>query len=524
MELNLGNWFLSFLPILTVIILMLLFKWGALRASAMSWLVAVAVGLIAFGGSWLILAWSQVKALVLAANLLVIVWGALLLFSLASEAGTLRAIGLFIPRLSNDRSIQLLLIAWLLTSFLQGMGGFGVAVAVCAPILVAMGYSPILAIVMTTIGHGWAVSFGGMASAFESLIAVAHVPGVLIAPYAAVLFAISFVPTGVIITFLGTGWKGVRHAFPAILAVSFTMGASLYFLNANGFWSLSTIGPSLVGITTIVLLTRLPGYQGIKTAISNGGHELRTRDLVVHLSPYILLVVIGFAVTLIRPMNAFLNQVSFSLTYPEIVSGLGFVTPAESSPIIYPFSHPGMVLFVTVLLSYIVLKRGGMLNHTSPRRILSLTSHNVVDSSLGMIVMAGVSTMMTHVGMTSTLARGIAETINGVIYPLVVPFVGVIGAFLTGTNNNSNILFGALQAEAAALLKLNVPLILAAQHAGGSMGSVMSPTKLIVSCITVGLAGQEGKVLRKLIGYGLIPISVIAVATAIWSWLLGGGA
>ena len=98
---------------------MLLLKWGALRASAVSWLVAVIVSLAAFGGSWLILAWSQVKALVLAANLLVIVWGALLLYSLASEAGTLRAIGLFIPHLSKDRSIQLLLIAWLLASFLQ---------------------------------------------------------------------------------------------------------------------------------------------------------------------------------------------------------------------------------------------------------------------------------------------------------------------------------------------------------------------------------------------------------------------
>jgi len=524
MELTFGNWLLSFLPILTVIVLMLLFKWGALRAGAMSWLVALAVSLIFFGGSWLILAWSQVKALVLAANLLVLIWGALLLYSLASEAGSIRAISLFIPRLSNDRSIQLLLIAWLLTSFLQGMGGFGVAVAVCAPILVGMGFSPILSIVMTAIGHGWAVSFGGMASAFESLIAVTGVPGLLIAPYAAVLFALSFVPTGVIITLLGTGWKGVRHAFPAILAVSLTMGASLYVLNINGFWSLSTIGPSLVGIGTLVLLTCLPGYHGTKDAISNGGQELHTRDLLVHLTPYILLVVIGFAVALIRPLNAFLNRVSISLAYPKIVSGLGFVTPAESSPILHPFSHPGTVLFVTVLLSYLVLKREGMLNHTSPRRILSLTSHNSVDGSLGIVVMAGVSTIMTHVGMTSTLARGIAETINAVIYPAVVPFVGMIGAFLTGTNNNSNILFGALQAEAAALLKLNVPLILAAQHAGASMGSVMSPTKLIVSCITVGLGGQEGKVLRKMIGYGLIPISVVAIATGIWSWLLSGGA
>ena len=524
MELTLGSWLLSFLPILTVIILMLLFKWGALRASAMSWLVAVAVSLIAFGGSWLILAWSQVKALVLAANLLAIVWGALLLYSLASEAGTLRAIGLSIPRLSSDRSIQLLLIAWLLTSFLQGMGGFGVAVAVCAPILVGMGYDPILSIVMTTIGHAWAVSFGGMASAFESLIAVTHVSGMLIAPYSAILFAISFVPTGVIITLLGSGWKGVRHAFPAILAVSLTMGASLYLLNTNGFWSLSTIGPSLVGIATLVLLTRLPGYQGTKIAILNGNQEMNTWNVLVRLTPYILLVAIGFAVALIKPLNTLLNRVSISFPYPEITSGLGFVTPAESSPVIHPLSHPGMVLLVSVLLSYIVLRHEGMLNKNSPRRILSLTMHNGVDASLGMSVMAGVSTTMTHVGMTSTLARGIAETVSKVIYPALVPFVGVIGAFLTGTNNNSNILFGALQAEAASLLKLNVPLILAAQQAGGSMGSVMSPTKLIVGCITVGLGGQEGKVLRKLIGYGLIPITIIAIATAIWSWLLNGGA
>ena len=523
MELTLGNWLLSSLPILTVIILMLLFKWGGLRAGAMSWLVAAAVSLIAFGGSWLILAWSQVKALVLALNMLVIIWGALLLYSLASEVGTIRAIGLFLPRLSNDRSIQLLMIAWLLTSFLQGMGGFGVPVAVCAPILVGMGYDPILSIIMTAIGHGWAVSYGSMATAFESLIAVSGVPGLLIAPYAAILLALSFVPTGVIITFLGTGWKGVRHAFPAILTVSLTMGTTLYLLNTLGLWSLSTIGPSLVGIATLFLLTRLPAYHGVKTAIANGGQELSPRDLLLRLTPYILLVVIGFSVILIQPLNTFLNQVGISFKYPEIISGLGFVTPAESSATIHPFSHPGTVLLVSVLLSSILLKRKGLITRTSPRRIVSVTAHNAVDASLGVVMMAGVSTIMTHVGMTSTLARGIAETINGVIYPVVAPFVGVMGAFLTGSNNNSNILFGALQAEAAALLKLNVPLILAAQNAGGSLGSVMSPTKLIVSCTTVGLGGQEGKVLRKMIGYGLIPIIIVAVATGIWSWLLSSG-
>ena len=523
MELTLGNWLLSFLPVLTVALLMLLFKWGALRAGAASWLVAAVISLAFFGGSWLILAWSQVKALLLAVNMLAIVWGALLLYSLANEVGAIGVIGQIIPRLSNDRSIQLLLIAWLLTSFLQGMGGFGVPVAVCAPILVGMGIDPILAIAMTAIGHGWAVSYGSMASAFESLIAVSGMPGIMIAPYAAILLALSFVPVGIIIVSLGTGWKGVRHALPAILVVSLTMSATIYFLNVNGLWTLGTIGPSIVGILTLVLLTRLPAYRGTKPDASSGKRQFSLSDLLLRLSPYILLVVLGFSVVLIRPLNTFLNQVSISFEYPEIVSGLGFVTPAERSNALHPFTHPSMVLLMSVLLSSVLLHRKGMFKSSSLRNILSLTAHNAVDASLGVVVMAGVSTIMTHVGMTSTLAQGIASAINRYVFPVIVPFVGLIGSFLTGSNNNSNILFGALQAEAANLLKLNVPLILAAQNAGGSMGSVMSPTKLIVSCTTVGLGGQEGKVLRKMIGYGLIPIIIVAVAAGLWSWLQGLG-
>ncbi len=140
---------------------------------------------------------------------------------------------------------------------------------------------------------------------------------------------------------------------------------------------------------------------------------------------------IGFSVILIRPLYTFLNQVGISFNYPEIVSGLGFVTPASSSTPLHPFTHPGMVLLSTVALSALVMSRKGLLKKDSPRRILSATAHNAVDASLGVVVMAGVSAIMTHVGMTSTLARGIAETINKFVYPVAVPFVGVMGAFLT---------------------------------------------------------------------------------------------
>jgi lactate permease len=98
------------------------------------------------------------------------------------------------------------------------------------------------------------------------------------------------------------------------------------------------------------------------------------------------------------------------------------------------------------------------------------------------------------------------------VYPAIAPFIGALGAFITGSNNNSNVLFAGLQQNAAHLMDLSVPLILAAQTAGGALGSVLAPAKVIVGCSTVGLAGEEGDVMRKLLGYGLITIATVAVA------------
>jgi lactate permease len=105
----------------------------------------------------------------------------------------------------------------------------------------------------------------------------------------------------------------------------------------------------------------------------------------------------------------------------------------------------------------------------------------------------------------------------------MAPFIGVLGAFLTGSNNNSNVLFGVLQMETARLMGLNVPLILAAQTAGGSLGSVMSPAKVIVGCSTVGLSQKEGLVMRRLVLLDLIPVVIVAAAALIWSLLSGAG-
>jgi len=302
MELTPLNWFLAFLPVLTVMVLMLGFKWGGMRSSAASWIVTAVISFAFFGGTWKILAWSQIKSMFLSLGLLYIIWGALLLYSLANEVGAIRMISEEIPRLSKNRTLQVLTISFLLTSFLQGVGGFGVPVAVCAPILVGMGFNPILAVLLTAIGHSWAVAFGSMATAFEGLITVTGVPGTAIGPFAAILFALCYAPIAAIITVLSTGWKSLAKVLPVILIISAAMGAALWLLVTNGLWSLGSIGPSIVGLVTMVIITRLPRYRG---EAASEAEPKNKQSFLLTISPYLLLVLIGFSIILIKPLNEF---------------------------------------------------------------------------------------------------------------------------------------------------------------------------------------------------------------------------
>jgi len=130
--------------------------------------------------------------------------------------------------------------------------------------------------------------------------------------------------------------------------------------------------------------------------------------------------------------------------------------------------------------------------------------------------------IMSHTGMTNLLARGISEGVSARVYPLVAPFVGALGAFMTGSNTNSNVVFGLLQKQTAELLGLSVTLILAAQTTGGSLGSVLAPAKVIVGCSTVGLSGKEGPVIGKMLLYGLLTLTYAALLTWLLATLRGG--
>ena len=142
-----------------------------------AWLTAFVVSTVAFGSDSSLIAYSQVKSALLSAWVLYIIWAALLLFHVVDEAGSIKTIGHGISRITENRVMQLILLSWIFTTFLQGIAGYGVPVAVVAPLMVGMGFSPVAAVVTTSVGHSWSVTFGSLAASFFALSGVSELPG-----------------------------------------------------------------------------------------------------------------------------------------------------------------------------------------------------------------------------------------------------------------------------------------------------------------------------------------------------------
>lgn len=244
------------------------------------------------------------------------------------------------------------------------------------------------------------------------------------------------------------------------------------------------------------------------------------KNLWLSLLAYGLLVVLAFSINLIRPVDEFLSQVSFTLNFPELTTGLGWVTPAGTGRVINIFGHPGAILLYTSIIAYLIYRKLSYIQKGALGPILGRVVKGGVNSSLGILAMVGLASVMLHSGMTFLLAEGLSVSFSRSAYPAVAPFIGALGAFITGSNSNANVLFAGLQQNAAELMNLSVPLIVSAQTAGAALGSVLAPAKVIVGCSTVGLAGQEGAVMRKLLGYGAVTVGSVALAAYIIGLLI----
>lgn len=508
---------LAFIPIGLILVLMLGFRWGAARAGGVGYLSALAVAVLYFGAGPTLLAFSHVKALFLSLDVLLIIWGAFLLYMVADEAGAIRTIGRSLPHLTADKSMQALVIGWAFASFLQGVGGFGVPVAVIAPILVGLGFTPLAAVIIPSIGHGWGVTFGSLGSSFQALISSTGLPAAVLSPSSALFLSLSGLATGLMVAHAASGWQAVRRLLKPVLVLGIVMGVIHYFVAVAGFWNLATFIAGVGGLLICFPLARRYRPK-LDANPSNNNDPLDPRALTLALSGYAVLVLIILLVQFVSPLRFFLGQISFQVAFPELITDLQFVTPAASRSL-YIFRHTGMQLFYASFFSFILYRMAGLYRRPSPAaRIVSGTLRKVMSSSVSIASMVSMAVIMENSGMTDTLAQGLASGM-GQLFPLVAPWIGALGAFMTGSNTNSNVVFGALQLRTATLLGYLPAIILAGQTAGASLASVIAPTKVVVGASTAGMAGQEGEVMRKLLIYTIPLVLLISLFTFLGAWI-----
>jgi len=504
---------LALLPIALILVLMLTFRWGASRAGAAGYLLALVLAWRVFGLGPEGLAYAHTKALLLSLDVLLIVWAAYLLYRVADEAGAIVIFGEMLPHLTADRGMQALLIGWAFASFLQGVGGFGVPVAVVAPLLVGLGFSPLAAVVVPSIGHGWAVTFGSLGSSFQALLAATGLPEAVLAPPAALFLALAGMLTGFTVLYAAEGWSAARRLWRPALLMGLAMGGTLYLVAGFGPWHIGSFSAGLVGLTVgFFLARRHTGAQQVRRATFDA------RALALALAGYLVLLIIILAVQFIAPWKAFLGRVVLTASFPEIRTALGYITPAGTGRRIALFRHTGALLFYAAVAAYILYARTGRYRPDALRRILGQTAHKMMASSVGILTMVAMSILMQHAGMTEAIAQGLARAVGGA-YPLISPWIGALGAFMTGSNTNSNVVFAALQMRTAELLRYSVPLILAAQTAGGALGSIIAPTKVIVGASTGGMAGKEGEVMRHLGLFVALHLLLISLLAILGLWL-----
>ncbi len=502
-------WFWALLPIVVLTWLMVGRRWPAWKAGLVAYITAMALAVTLFRLPWEGIWVAHGKGFFLWLDILLIISGAYAFFQVVREAGVFEVMAELLPRLTTYSEMQLLILGWAFTSFIQGSGGLGVPVAVVAPLLVGLGFDPMVAVVVSSVGHGWAVTFGSLGTPFRGLLAATGMEASSFALEAAWASAWLAFGTGFVVLYMYGGWPAVRRLWKAVMAMGLTMVALLVLVVRAGFWPLGSLVSGLGGVVAGVMVAWWQ-RQG-------NGEAMSPRDwrrLLLALSGYGVLIAAIMVIMVWEPTRTWLGQWVWQPTFPATVTGFGYQVPAGPGRALRPLRHPGLPLFLAAAASLVLYRR--FYQPGAVNRVLRNTGRQVLRVSIAVFLIVAMALVMYHAGMTTLLARTLASW-SGPGYGFLAPWLGAFGGFLTGSNLNSNVLFGALQQHTAEVLDLSVAVILAAQAAGGAVGSVMAPTKVLVGASTTGLYGREGVLIRRM----ALAIGTLVLLLSLWTmWML----
>lgn len=537
LPINVGTWLLAISPILLLLVLLAVLRWKAPQAGPVGMFLAVATAVLFFRAPWESVAVGAGKGIWDAIFILLVIWPALLLYRVGTAAGAFDALRRGLSRYSRNHVFLVLGFGWVFASFMQGIAGFGVPIAIVAPLLLAIGVRAIYAVAIPLIGHAWANMFGTLAVGWLATLQVVDLEDELTTTLiTAALLAPVTAMAGVTIAWMAGKGPALRLAWPLILIISAIHGGLQFVIM---FWEpvLSTFLAATVALVALYPLSRwsryrepardVPDRPAMKQDTGNGGREDEeerhppTMGLSWTLLPYAVLTAVAVLTLAIPPVENLLDRVEFGLPFPEATTGYDVTTEAERPySAISPFTHPGFSLIVAVLFTWLAFRAKGFFAARAEREgrqpVWSSLAADATPASvaiLSFLVLAGV---MEHSGQTDVLAQGIERISPPLLYAFAANLIGLIGAFMTSSNTASNVLFSQLQQGVANGTGLSESAVIGAQSAGGAVGNAIAPANIVLGTGTAGIVGQEGAVLRKTLPWTLAAAVVIGLLTLLF--------
>ncbi len=541
------------LPIILIIILMAGLTWPATRAMPITWAFTAFIALFFWKMEAMRLLAASIEGAIGALNILVIVFGAILLLNTLQKSGAMEVINRGFYGISPDRRVQAVIVGWLFTSFVEGAAGFGTPAALAAPLLVGLGFPPPAAVMIALIFDSTSVTYGavgtpiivGIKNAVEGIL-----PGTVniglflfqVGAWSAVFHLLigTFLPLLALMVMTrffgkkGSFKEGLEAAPFALLGgLAFTVPC---FLIAFFFGpELPSLIGALIGMAIMLWAAKasfltprtiwdFPPEQG-KTADQGTKREDKSEtesiapgkkpglSLPLAWAPYLLIALI-LVVTRIPTFGVRGVLQAWSISWENILGQQGINYTLE------PLFLPGIIPFLLIAVLTIFLHR---MKAGETIAAWKTTFGQLIPAAIALVfavafVRVMVQSGVNRAGLESMLLTmsGFTAQAAGSLWPLLSPFTGVLGAFISGSNTVSNLLFGGFQYGIAEKLGFSPVIILALQAVGGAIGNMIAVHNVVAACTVAGITGQEGKIIR----YNLLPALIYTLATGLLGMVL----
>lgn len=520
--------FLSLLPIIAVAIFLVGLRWPASKAMPISYLVALGLALFVWKVPGANVAAASLHGLFTAGTLLYIIFGAILLLNTLQESGGIKTIRQGFTDISPDRRIQVIIVAWLFGSFIEGSAGFGTPAAVAVPLMVGLGFPAMAAVVAGMIIQSTPVSFGAVGTpmlvgAQSGLAADPSITNdflaltVSIAEKVSILHMIAGTLVPLIVVAFMTKFFGKNKSFTEGLKIWKFALFSAFAMTIPYVIVANTLGPEfpsmvggLVGLAIVIFAAKKgflmpkdevwdfeekskwdPEWSG-NLEIKDIAHKSGNMSMVKAWIPYVL-VGIFLILTRLKSLPFLEWTQAWTLKWENI-----FDSGITSS--FQPLYSPGAIFILVSLITYFLHGMDGK----AYGRAWGQSAKTMIAASTALIFTVPMVQVFLNTGggaagydrMPIELANGVAALV-GDAWPIFATFIGGIGAFIAGSNTVSNMMFSLFQYDVGSQIGVNPEWIVALQAVGGAAGNMICVHNVVAASAVVGLVGKEGTVIRK---------------------------